>query len=57
VSQPFPLREQMKALEHLQELDLRIDVLKKKKAAIPVTLKTLDETKLSMKRWAKPRLH
>lgn len=39
-----PLNEQMKALEHLQELDLKIDQLKKNKAALPETLKTLDQT-------------
>jgi predicted nucleic acid-binding Zn-ribbon protein len=43
MSQPLPLREQLKALENLQELDLKIDALKKKKASIPGALKTLEE--------------
>lgn len=42
VTQPLPLREQMKALEHLQELDLKIDALQKKKAAVPGALKALE---------------
>lgn len=37
-----PLNEQMKALEHLQEMDLRIDQIKKSRAALPETLKALD---------------
>ena len=44
MSQPYPLREQLKALEHLQELDLKIDRLKKDKAALPLVLKTLDDS-------------
>lgn len=43
MTQALPLREQMKSLEHLQELDLKIDSLKKKKAALPTSLKTLDD--------------
>lgn len=39
-----PLPEQVKALEHLQELDLKIDQLKKNKAALPDALKTLDQS-------------
>lgn len=37
-----PLNEQMKALEHLQEMDLRIDQIKKSRASLPETLKALD---------------
>ena len=37
-----PLRDQLRALEQLQELDLKIDRLKKSKEAIPSALKTLD---------------
>ncbi|MFL5815653.1 MAG: zinc ribbon domain-containing protein [Bdellovibrionia bacterium] len=38
------LAEQLKALEHLQELDLKIDQLKKNKSALPEALKTLDQS-------------
>lgn len=38
------LAEQLKALEHLQELDLKIDQLKKNKSALPDALKTLDQS-------------
>lgn len=43
MSQPRPLAEQLKVLENLQELDLKIDSLKKNKSSIPAALKTLDE--------------
>lgn len=43
MTQATSVRDQLKALEHLQELDLKIDQIKKKQAALPVTLKTLDE--------------
>ncbi|MCM2276536.1 MAG: C4-type zinc ribbon domain-containing protein [Oligoflexia bacterium] len=39
----FPLAEQIKALEHLQELDLKIDQLKKNKNGLPVALRTLED--------------
>jgi uncharacterized protein len=39
-----PLNEQMKALEHLQEMDLRIDQIKKNRAALPETLKAMDSS-------------
>ena len=42
MTQPLPLREQLKALEHLQELDLKIDRLKQNKNALPQALKTMD---------------
>jgi uncharacterized protein len=42
VNQPLPLREQLKALEHLQELDLKIDRLKANKNSLPATLRALD---------------
>jgi predicted nucleic acid-binding Zn-ribbon protein len=42
VTQPLPLREQLKALEHLQELDLKIDRLKANKNSLPQALKTMD---------------
>lgn len=38
-----PLREQLKALENLQELDHKIDQLKKNKNAVPAALKGLDD--------------
>src|SRR4051812_44543056 len=34
----------MKALEHLQEMDLKIDQLKKNKNALPETLRLLDQS-------------
>ncbi|MBY0471070.1 hypothetical protein K2X30_07885 [bacterium] len=43
MSQPLPFREQTKALEHLQELDLKIDSLQKRKAALPVSLKAAED--------------
>jgi predicted nucleic acid-binding Zn-ribbon protein len=43
VSQPLPLREQLKALESLQEIDLKIDSLKKNRNALPAQIKVLDE--------------
>ncbi|MCM2324301.1 MAG: C4-type zinc ribbon domain-containing protein [Oligoflexia bacterium] len=39
----IPLAEQIKALEHLQELDLKIDQLKKTKNGLPVALKALED--------------
>lgn len=42
MNQPRPLREQLKALEHLQELDLKIDRLKQNKNSLPQALKTMD---------------
>ena len=44
MNQPLPLREQLRALEHLQELDLKIDNLKRNKDALPTPLKTLDDS-------------
>jgi predicted nucleic acid-binding Zn-ribbon protein len=38
-----PIPQQMKAMEHLQELDLKIDHLKKNKNALPEALKALDQ--------------
>lgn len=49
MSQPLPLREQLKALEHLQELDLKIDRLKHNKNSLPGTLKTLDASLAKLK--------
>lgn len=43
MNQALPLREQLKALERLQELDLKIDALKKQRNALPAALKTLDD--------------
>jgi predicted nucleic acid-binding Zn-ribbon protein len=43
VSQPLPLREQLKALECLQEIDLKIDSLKKNRNSVPAQLKALEE--------------
>jgi predicted nucleic acid-binding Zn-ribbon protein len=43
VNQPIPLVEQLKNLEHLQELDLKIDSIKKSESGLPVALKALDD--------------
>ncbi len=43
MTQPLPVREQLKALEQLQELDLKIDNLRKKKAELPQALKTIED--------------
>jgi uncharacterized protein len=42
VTQPRTLREQLKALEHLQELDLKIDKLTQNKNSLPTSLRTMD---------------
>lgn len=38
----IPVQEQLKALEQLQEIDLKIDALKQKKAAFPLALRELE---------------
>jgi uncharacterized protein len=43
VSQPLPLREQLKALENLQEIDLKVDSLKKNRSELPAQIKALDD--------------
>jgi predicted nucleic acid-binding Zn-ribbon protein len=43
VNPAVALREQLKALENLQEIDLKIDALKKNKGGIPTALKALDD--------------
>ena len=43
MSQALALREQLKALENLQEIDLKIDSLKKNKGGLPAALKALDD--------------
>lgn len=43
MSQPLPLKDQLRALEHLQEIDLKIDSLKKNKGTLPAALRALDE--------------
>jgi predicted nucleic acid-binding Zn-ribbon protein len=43
VSQLLPLVEQLKNLEHLQELDLKIDSLKKGQGSLPANLRLIDE--------------
>jgi predicted nucleic acid-binding Zn-ribbon protein len=42
VTQPLPLRDQLKSLEHLQELDLKLDRLKHNKNSLPATLRAMD---------------
>ena len=47
-SHSLPLRDQLKCLENLQEVDLKIDALKKQKLSLPDVLKTLNETFLKV---------
>lgn len=49
MNQSLPLSEQLKALENLQEIDLKIDSLKKNKASLPATLKSLDDNLVQLK--------
>lgn len=49
MTQPLSLKDQLRSLESLQELDLKIDSLKKKKGAHPATLKGLSETVVKAK--------
>ncbi len=49
MTQILSLRDQLKALENLQELDLKLDQLKKKKADLPVALKVLEDAFLKAK--------
>ncbi len=46
MTQPLPFREQIKHLEHVQELDLKIDQIKKNRDALPVALRELDQSML-----------
>lgn len=48
MNSPRPLREQLKSLEHLQEIDLKIDSLKKNRQSLPSQLKTLDDQVLKL---------
>ncbi|MGK5082783.1 C4-type zinc ribbon domain-containing protein [Bdellovibrionota bacterium FG-1] len=43
MSHTLPLKDQLKALEHVQEIDLQIDQLKKNKGTLPASLKALDD--------------
>lgn len=49
MNQPLPLKEQLKALEQIQEIDLQIDNLKKNKGTLPGALKALDDKLAKMK--------
>jgi uncharacterized protein len=49
VNDRLPLREQMKKLEQLQELDLKINGLKSSQSALPVGLKVLDDSLAKLK--------
>ncbi|MGE4108827.1 MAG: zinc ribbon domain-containing protein [Bacteriovoracia bacterium] len=44
MTQSLPLKEQLKALEQLQEIDLKIDQLQAKKTSLPAQLKVLENT-------------
>jgi uncharacterized protein len=43
VSQSLSIREQLKVLEQVQELDLKLDKLKSSRDAVPAALKSLDD--------------
>ncbi|MBI2712202.1 MAG: hypothetical protein HYX41_04980 [Bdellovibrio sp.] len=49
MSQPLPLVEQLKNLEQLQEIDLKIDSLKKNQSSLPGTLKQLSDSVKKLK--------
>lgn len=49
MSQPLPLVEQLKNLEQLQEIDLKIDSLKKNQSSLPGALKVLDDSLRKLK--------
>jgi uncharacterized protein len=49
VTQPLPLSGQLKALECLQEIDLKIDSLKKNRTGMPAQLKALDDGVMKLK--------
>jgi len=44
VNQPLPLKDQLIALEQLQELDLKIDSLTKNKNELPASIKAMDDS-------------
>jgi uncharacterized protein len=50
MSQPLPLVDQLKSLESLQELDLKIDSLKRDRSTLPSNLKVIDDSLLKLKR-------
>lgn len=43
MSQALPLKDQLKALVNIQEIDFKIDSLKKNKGSLPAALKALDD--------------
>ena len=49
MSQPLPLIEQLKNLEQLQEIDLKIDSLKKNQSSLPGALKLLNDSLSKLK--------
>jgi predicted nucleic acid-binding Zn-ribbon protein len=49
VTQPLPLSGQLKALECLQEVDLKIDSLKKNRSLLPAQIKALEDGVLKLK--------
>lgn len=44
MNQPLPLTEQLKNLEQIQELDLKIDGIKREQRSLPSVLKSLDQS-------------
>src|SRR4051812_7223730 len=43
MAQPLPVKDQLNALEHIQELDLKIDNVRKNKGSLPAGLRALDD--------------
>ncbi len=49
MSQPLPLKDQLKSLEQVQEIDLKIDQLKKSRSELPASLKATDDQLVKIK--------
>jgi len=49
LNQPLPLVEQLRNLVQLQEIDLKIDSLKKNKNSLPASLKSIDDSLMKVK--------
>lgn len=50
MTQNLPLRDQLRVLEQLQELDLKISNIEKKKSSLPESLKELDRQLMGFKK-------
>lgn len=51
MSAGIPFKDQIKSFEFLQETDLKIDGLKRKKTELPLALKSAQETYLKIESW------